>query len=65
MQEFLCTSLLQYQYMAYVLRHLSQLPRKNYLILGGLLNGKKKPEMISFFRSPIKDFVKLSIEGVE
>jgi hypothetical protein len=63
MQEFFCTSLIQYQYMAYVLRH-QRAPQKD-LINGGLLNGKKKPEMISFFRSHNKDFVKLSIEGFE
>jgi hypothetical protein len=44
---------------------INEFPRKNYLILGGLWNGKKKPEMIYFFRSTNKDFVKLSIEGFE
>jgi hypothetical protein len=43
---------------------INELPKKNNLILGGLWNGKKKPEMISFFRTN-KDFVKLSIEDFE
>jgi hypothetical protein len=49
----LYTSFLQYQYIAYTIRHQRARPERNYLMLGEFWNRKEKPKMIYFFLSTI------------